>query len=332
MSSTISTNATFTNFTIKMGYASFTQFTSGPFETGLTTVYFAASQVIPSTSVDGWIPIQLQTPFSYSTSQNLIVEISQTAYSNGFSVRQDATGGNLRMYGAVTSATGTAGTGLLNFGFDLLASPCTTPPVPGTATASASTVCFSSPVTLNLTGNSAGLGQTYQWQSSTTQAGTYTDIGSSQSITSITINPTATLWYRAAVTCGGNTQYSVPVQVNVTPGFPGGTYTINSTQPTGGTNFQTFTEAAAAISCGITGPVIFNVSNGPYNEHFTIPAIGGTSSTNTVTFNGNGATLNYNSTLTGERAAITLSGADWIRINNLTINASTGTYGWGIHL
>ena len=65
-----------------------------------------------------------------------------------------------------------------------------------------------------------------------------------------------------AVTCGGNTQYSTPVLLTVTPGLPGGTYTIDPTQPASATNFISFNAAKDAMACGITGPVVFNVEPG----------------------------------------------------------------------
>src|SRR5687767_2119829 len=68
-----------------------------------------------------------------------------------------------------------------------------------------------------------------------------------------------------------------------------GSYTINSAQPTSGANFQNFTAAINTLtSCGVSGPVIFNVdpASGPYNEQITIPQIAGASATNTITFSG----------------------------------------------
>ncbi|HEX6170632.1 MAG TPA: right-handed parallel beta-helix repeat-containing protein, partial [Chitinophagaceae bacterium] len=216
----------------------------------------------------------------------------------------------------------------------IAAAPCTTPPNPGSATATPAAVCTGANVQLNLTGNSSGTGQTYVWQSSPSSGGTYADISSSSGASAFTVNPTATTWYRAAVTCGGNTQYSQPIEVVVNPAFPGGTYTINSGAATGGTNFQTFADAVAALSCGIAGPVIFNVQagSGPYNEQITIPVIGGSSAVNTITFNGNGATIQA-TPVTATRHIIKLDGADYITFNNLNIVAQAGsTFGWGVHL
>ncbi len=221
----------------------------------------------------------------------------------------------------------------------VLASPCSNPATAGTAISSASNaVCPGQQVNLNLTGNSFGIGQTYQWQSSSTLNGTYTNIGSAQSSTSFSVNPLDTTYYRCEVVCSsGSAVYSTPVQVNVLLGYSG-TFTINASQPTAGNNYQTFAAAIAAMSsCGITGPVVFNVdsASGPFTSQIVIPHINGASATNTITINGNGALLNFLSTTTGERAGIKLNGTDYTRIKGFRITASgtaTTEYGYGIQL
>lgn len=212
--------------------------------------------------------------------------------------------------------------------------PCTTPSG-GLAVASAANVCSGDTVRLNLTGYTPASGQTYAWQSFSTPGGPYNNIGSPLVSTKSQVNPTSTMYYRVAVTCGSSTVYSDSVRVTVAPFFPSGTYTINSMSPTSGTNFNSFTEAVNAIRCGITGPVVFNVSasGSPYLENIVIPAINGTSSASTITFNGNGSILRFEQNSgTGPRTAILLDGADHININNLYVDVSTGTYGWGIQL
>ena len=116
-----------------------------------------------------------------------------------------------------------------------------------------------------------------------------------------------------------------------------GTYTINSAQPTGGTNYTSFTAAAAALNAsGVSGPVTFNVSGGPYTEQISLNPLTGASATNRVTFNGNGSTIRYGSSVTGQRAVIALTGADYITLDSLNIDATNGgtpgTYGWGVLL
>jgi len=113
-----------------------------------------------------------------------------------------------------------------------------------------------------------------------------------------------------------------------------GAYTIDKTQVTGGTNFASFTAAVAALSsCGIFGPVTFNVASGsgPYFEQITIPAISGASSVNTITFNGNNNTLNFSPTSVN-RHLIRLAGAQYVTFNNLNITSVSLSYGWGAHL
>jgi hypothetical protein len=215
--------------------------------------------------------------------------------------------------------------------------PCTFPPTPGTSTVNPSAIqCAGVSRTLNLTGNSFGTGQTYRWLSSSSQFGSYSYVTSSSSNPGISINPTVTTWYKAEVTCSGNSLESTPVEVLVNPAFSG-TYTINSGQPTGSGNYQTFADAISALGCGINGPVVFNVQagSGPYNVQVIIPAVTGTSATNTITFNGNGETVSYTSTNTAERAVIKLNGADYVTINNFNITATgsgTTEYGYGVQL
>ena len=115
-----------------------------------------------------------------------------------------------------------------------------------------------------------------------------------------------------------------------------GTYTINNGQPTGGTNYASFTDAATALNTnGVSGPVTFNVSGGPYTEQFRLQAVTGTSAANRITINGNGRTIQFNATVAATPAVVTLNGSDFVTLNNLTVVATggaTGSYGWGIQL
>ena len=214
------------------------------------------------------------------------------------------------------------------------AGPCTSPPVAGTVTTLSNTVCSSNAFTLGLTGGTGGTGQTYQWQSSANNVN-FTNVAGAVNATLIT-SQIASTYYRATVTCGGFS-VSTPAVLISSPALVSGMYTINSGVATGGTNFQTFTDAFNYIKCGINGPVVFNVNaaSGPYNEQVTVPHINGASAVNPVIINGNGRTINFNSVNTNERACIKLDGADYITIKNLVING-TGTtttdYNYGIQL
>lgn len=117
---------------------------------------------------------------------------------------------------------------------------------------------------------------------------------------------------------------------NVCTGM-GGNYTINSALPTGGTNYNSFSDAAAALnSCGIVSSVVFNVAAGSYNETVELTNIPGTSASNTVTFDGGSVascTLTYTFT-TSNQAVVHLDGTDYVSFRNITVDIP-GSFGYG---
>ncbi|MEO5571696.1 MAG: right-handed parallel beta-helix repeat-containing protein, partial [Bacteroidia bacterium] len=327
--------STYTDFKVLFVQNTDLAFPATSFYTGLTQALNEVSYVITgNATAPGWFEIPLTTPYLYDNTKSLIVEIQ---YSNRtgatFSTTTStSTGFNRRCSGtSLVATTGTTNTTWNDFGMDVIpAGGCTSPPTPGASAANPSSgLCVGNNISLSLSGNSTGSGQTYQWQSSTTNATPWTNVGSSQVTSFLNTPATASTYYRCEVTCSGNTQTSTSVQVTVNSPFAGGSYTIG---PAG--TYTSFTAAVNALSCGIAGPVVFNVAagSGPYNEQITIPVIAGASSTNTITFNCAGVTMVNASANTNARAAIKLDGADYITINNLTIDATTGTYGWGVHL
>ncbi|MBC7887100.1 MAG: gliding motility-associated C-terminal domain-containing protein [Ferruginibacter sp.] len=223
--------------------------------------------------------------------------------------------------------------------YEFTAPSCTLPVVPGNTNFNDTTVCQNVPVTLNLTIGAWGSAQSFQWQSSLTAGGPFTAIGGVRAYPDTTIISTVSRYYRCAVTCGGSTEFSNALLLQVTPALPSDVYTINKIFPTNypatGKNFNSFNDAKAAMSCGIIGgPVVFNVvaGTGPYVEQLKLDSIAGTSAINTITFNGNGNTISFSSTNINERAVIKLNAADYIRFDSLTINAASGTYGYGVQL
>ncbi len=111
-----------------------------------------------------------------------------------------------------------------------------------------------------------------------------------------------------------------------------GTYTIGKS---GGEDYNSFNDAINAMStCGITGPVVFEVGNGTYPETFTINPILGASATNTIVFHGQGqgnttieAIGNYQN-----YAAIDVNGAKHITFDNIgivNVSGNTDPF-WGI--
>ncbi|MEO1803569.1 MAG: CARDB domain-containing protein [Bacteroidota bacterium] len=102
-----------------------------------------------------------------------------------------------------------------------------------------------------------------------------------------------------------------------------GLYTIGGASP----NFTTFGDAVLAMDQGgIVGPVEFVVRNGVYQEAIVIPAIDGTSATNTVTFrsqSGDSSLVVLERPAGGNIYVLELQGADHHTFRDLTIRRST---------
>ncbi|RYE17355.1 MAG: hypothetical protein EOP51_24025, partial [Sphingobacteriales bacterium] len=323
-------NVNFANLTIKMGATSLNIFPNATFVTGLTTVYNGAysATVMPS----NYVVVNLQTPYLYDNSQNLIIEASQTGFSPGFSIALATTGVVARsLYGASTAVSGTVQDRLADMGFDIVTGTCTNPIVAGQSFASpAFGVCPGSSVFFGLSGTSVGAGQSYQWETSPSASGPYTPVGAAQWVPNSYVNVSNDGYYRAAVSCGFGVAYSTPVHVSVSTGMSG-TYTINSFYPESPTNFHSFAAFTLALSCGVVGPVILNVEPGSYNEQVVFNAVPGSSATNSITINGNGATI-MAAPFTSNRHVLKINGTDYLTLANLNIVGYDQTYGYGIHL
>jgi parallel beta-helix repeat (two copies) len=220
--------------------------------------------------------------------------------------------------------------------YEFVSPPCTAP-VAGNIVASPSTsICEGSTITLTLQGHSFGTGQTYVWQMDSDMNGDFsTAVSGELSSPAFDVTPVTTRYYRAAVTCGATTVYTVPIQIYVDPALEAGTYTIDPAQPTGGSNFNSFSDAINAMHCGVRGHVVFNVAAGTYSQQLIIPNIPRTSASRTVTFRGNNSHFIFTSINSDDRAVIQLNGCRYITVEGFDINVpgdAEGQYGFGIQL
>lgn len=116
-----------------------------------------------------------------------------------------------------------------------------------------------------------------------------------------------------------------------------GLYTINPSG-SGSTNFTSFQAAIdRLITCGVSGPVTFNVAAGTYNEQVILPEIDGASATNTITFDGGSGNsltriVQYNTTDLQNKHVFRFDGASYMEFRNLTIRTTGANYGWPIHI
>jgi hypothetical protein len=113
-----------------------------------------------------------------------------------------------------------------------------------------------------------------------------------------------------------------------------GLYTINSGSPASTSNYTSFTSLAADLnSLGVSGPVTVNVvaNSGPYVEQVTFNSAVGASAVNSISINGNGNTITFNSSNTAAGWTMLLNSADFMAVSNLTI-AGTGSAAYVVML
>jgi hypothetical protein len=206
---------------------------------------------------------------------------------------------------------------------------CTAPPVAGATLTDNATVCKGQLFQLTFSNTTTtGAGQTYQWQSSTTQAGTYTNIPG-QTAQNASISQNITNWYRVALTCSGLTAYTTPVQVVTNAATLPTTLTIDTTIAVSASNFHSLASLSAELNCkGISGPttITYGYRNATAKDSASFIKIPGASAVNTVTIIGKGNTL-----VSGTGPVISFANTSYVTWDslNVTLNATTG---FGMHI
>ncbi len=104
------------------------------------------------------------------------------------------------------------------------------------------------------------------------------------------------------------------------PALVGGTYTIGGST----TDYATLIDAVKDLNQrGICGPVVFNVDAlaGPYIGQIELQQIPGANASNTITFNGNGATIidTINASKVNNKHIVYLNGTDYCTFDNFII-------------
>ncbi len=140
-----------------------------------------------------------------------------------------STGWTQYTYTLPSSFTGTTNyiifRGVSDFGYDLFLDdvdvvnypPCTGKPNAGTASASATLACASTPLTLTATGYTIGSSMTTKWQSSPAAANTWSDItGATTPVYTMTGGITSATDFRFIIICNASTQSDTSNTVSVT--------------------------------------------------------------------------------------------------------------------
>lgn len=105
-----------------------------------------------------------------------------------------------------------------------------------------------------------------------------------------------------------------------------GVYTI-SNNSSDNPDYASFSAAASALSAGVSGPVVFQVAPGTYEEYVTLNAISGSSAANRVIFRGMGAdnqqvNLTSNAGYTSN-STLKIDGADFVTFENMTVTTTS---------
>lgn len=129
-----------------------------------------------------------------------------------------------------------------------------------------------------------------------------------------------------------------------------GIYTINPSLPATATNFQNIRSAVTYMTStgvradagpansgtvGVSGPVEFQIATATFNEQITIPAITGSSTTNTIVFKGNGRTntlLTFATADANNRHTLKFNLCNNVTFRDMTIRGTGTTYAWVVHI
>lgn len=138
---TNASGATYTNLNISIGTTTLTAMPSGGgvWATGLTPCLAASTYSTGPLTNGGWVEFTLSAPYFYDGVSNFILDVSQTAYVNGFVHQMTTSTGSRRQWGTSGSSTITSsGAGQPELGLDVIpGSPCTkTLALPATGIAS----------------------------------------------------------------------------------------------------------------------------------------------------------------------------------------------------
>ncbi|MDQ3101372.1 MAG: GEVED domain-containing protein, partial [Bacteroidota bacterium] len=216
------------NYQVKV----FTTTTADPISAGyVTTGLVAQSTATTVTPVVGWNQSALVTAFAWDGTSNLVIEtcFNNTTYTYNASTQWTSTLSGAtysRWYNADaggvcanTSAFSTSTTTRPNIRFGWAGgSACVGNPVPGNTTSTSPNACPSGTFTLGTQFPTLGSGVSYQWQTSSTSAGPWTNVGPNGS--TYTASQTVPTWYQVIVTCsGGGSGTSNPLQVGMSPAY-----------------------------------------------------------------------------------------------------------------
>lgn len=225
---TVSPTAIYSDFTISLGQNVGTQnsWTNGTYNTGLTQVLYQNTYSLTGIVANTWYGITLPTPFLYDPSLSLVWEMKVSAGTGNTMSQATNAGLNQRIWGLYGSTTGSFGSALADFGFDLAPNtPCAGVPVVGTINTGNMTLCPGSISTLGLSGAPLVANMTYQWQQSNNGGVTWVNAIGGVGATNLvyqTPSLATTTMYRMYAICNNSnlSDTTAPITITITsPSF-----------------------------------------------------------------------------------------------------------------
>jgi hypothetical protein len=220
--------STFSNLMVNIGTTASGSL-SAAWNLGLTISYPFANTTIGAWTTDEWIPITLSTPFTWNGTSNLIIGLYQAGFTDPMLLQHGIVSGrNVRAYGNGDNVSPDgADSNLVSLGFDLACNGVPDAPAITTAAFSSSApLCSGSTATISASGTtSPGVGITYQWETSSSATGPWTNVtgGSGAATLSYTTGAiTSDTYFRLAATCtySSSTSYSSAYLVPIGPAQP----------------------------------------------------------------------------------------------------------------
>jgi hypothetical protein len=128
--------------------------------------------------------------------------------------------------------------------------------------------------------------------------------------------------YISAGNFGDLRTYNDTTEADVCVGLEG-TFSIDKNAPPSTTNFTSFQEVYDYLKCGVSGPTIFEIADGVYDEQISLWKIRNSSATNTITFKSKNdvfsTRLTYVNGTAENHATILFNNAQYIILRDLTI-------------
>jgi len=220
------TPANYNNWTVYVGNTAQASFasTTNWVAVGSMTQVFSGTVTFPA--VGNWMTINLSTPFTWNGTSNLVVAVDENSagYSCTAAFRSytSTTNRSIGYYSDPTNPSPSApptanlapSTIMPQIQFEMTSANNCTVSTPGSITGP-TTVCGGSTINLSISGQAAGSGVAYQWQSSPAGTNTWTNLGSTVASYSGVVSVATD--FRCSVTCsyGGGTQYTPIYSVSI---------------------------------------------------------------------------------------------------------------------